>query len=803
MKSYRFWSEQELEELEKFCKGQEFNSRTDAARKFKETHPGRSLHAIRLKLLEHPEWIRIRIRTADAPAYSEEEKPSEKPRLLEDHFGVSPEDLESKVPFLLEILKQGPTTISAISEDPRINIPKEAVWPLIDILRSRGYDIVEEKRKVWWRRFWKTIDRSFPPLTKRNKIEILFTEGPCFGLKTQQGDLLATCLAIGEQRGVWCNIMLGNLVAGLPSRTRIPEFFLFTIDDQAEYVISRFPKASFNTFLLNGKRELSFRKVSKGGGYIESLICPAREDIRFLGDEKAIIPIGRNDAKVAIVSHEAQGYTKSYPLQGIAENFQEAYTYMFEHSEPFRGLIVGGLHTGILIPRAFPPHPDRYNDFDKVAIPTLHRLPLQSVSRRRGASPELGCLVLGAKWNEEGEFTGFTYAFYPLTAYFKKDDYLEDVPANECLSADARKVFERLRRGPARAGELSRTIGRAIKKSGSNRDLGQDESSKNDKVLSVEEAIEELRKAGYEIVFNDVRRAYELSGRQLKKKFKPIPLSILFKKKSRFLLTSDWHIGHKGERPDLIREVYRIAEENTVEAIVHSGNLFEGVSSYRGQHRDLIAHEIDEQRKRLLEIIPKSPIPLIVIASPLHEHDRAPYAYSGHDVVETFSEIAQLKGYPVVYLGGPHGAFEWKGVKYDVFHPRGGMPYGKTYRLQRIIEELVEHMLSLAEGERATFVGHLHIATFMLFKGIAGFHVPALKDAPEDEYIRSLGKMGQLGVWVVEFAFDELNNITKVELEYIPFEPLAERFRNTELKTFLEQWNMKWQESSNEEGKEE
>lgn len=770
MRDYRFWKPEELEELKKFCREGNYNSVRDAARKFKQLHPQRSLHAIRFKLREHPEWMTSvsgQDTASDSIAAS---------IALHGHLGVSKEELEAKAPVLLEILKKGYTTVAAISEDPRINIPKEAVWPLIDVLREQGYDIVEEQRKVVWRRSWPVVERSLPPLTKRNSIEVLFTEGAYFGLKTQQGDLLATCLAIGEQRGVFFHVMLGNLVAGLPPKAKHDEYFLHLADEQAEYVISRFPRASFNTFILNGHRELSFRKT---GAYIEELICQAREDIRFLGDAKVVIPIGKSNAKVALVSQEALAYTKSYPLQGVAENLQEAYIYAFENSEPFQALIVGGLHAGILLPRAFPPHSDRYNDFDKVAIPTLHRLTAsQTASRRRGASPELGCLVLGAKWDDKGDFTGFTYAFYPLTAYFKRDDYLEELPENASLSLEAQSILERLKKSPARPGELSRTIGKAIKKSG----------EFTGSPPSVEEAIEELKANGYEISFNDVRKAYELSGRRLKQEFRPLDLSRLFRRTSRFLLTSDWHVGHKGERPDLIREAYRIAEQNCVEAIVHSGNIFEGVSSYRGQHRDLLSHEIDEQRKRLLEIMPKSDIPLVVIASPVQEHDRAPYAQSGHDVVATFAEIAQLKGYPVVYLGGPHGKFEWKGVQYDVFHPRGGIPYGRTYRLQRIIEELVEHMLSLSGGERATFVGHLHIAAFMLFKGIAGFHVPTLKDSPEDEYIRALGKMGQLGVWVVEFAFDDLNNVTKVELEYIPFEPLPERFREVNLKEFVDQW---------------
>ena len=74
----------------------------------------------------------------------------------------------------------------------------------------------------------------------------------------------------------------------------------------------------------------------------------------------------------------------------------------------------------------------------------------------------------------------------------------------------------------------------------------------------------------------------------------------------------------------------------------------------------------------------------------------------------------------------------------------------------------------------------------MLFKGVAGFLVPALEETTD--YITALDKMGELGVWVAELAFDDKKNLTKVELEYIPFEPRINVNNVLDLDGLMRKW---------------
>lgn len=693
---------------------------------------------------------------------------------------MKPKELKLKSERLLEILKaKERVTIDEISSDPAIDVNKEEVFPLVDKLRKQGHPVKEgadDGKRVFYLDKGEAladVSPSLPPITRRDRIEVLFMSDICLGLVTQQPDLLATCLKIGEERKVFFNVIVGNLVAGKPVKTGEDEYFLKTAEEQAAYVVSCFPRASFNTYLLIGHRELSFDK-GKERVRIERLICPQREDIRLIGEAKEIITIGSKEAKVAIAAIMGSAYTKSYPLQGVMENFQEAVHYIFEHSEPFRAAIVGGLHSGILIPRQLPVSDELFNDFDGVAIPSLCRItPSQAVSRKRGASPVLGCLVLGANFKKSGEFSGFTYAFYDLTAYFKDNNYLEEPAIRDDLSEEAKNILLRLKNKPARRGELSRLIGKS-------------ESH-------VESVIRELRDKGYDIRDNEARRAYELRRTAVKKTFQPIDLSSLFVTKVRVLATSDWHVGHELAREDLIKRVIKLAEEKQVDVITNSGNLFEGFKSYKGQEQEVMDKGADAQRKKLMKLLPKSKIPMVLISSPGKEHDAVFRVECGHDIVDTFVEIAKLYGYRIEYLkkeNDPgnhhgHGTFKLKDMIFDLQHPKGGLPYGQTYRIQRRIEMLVSKM-ELARGVKATFIGHLHRAAFMLFKGVAGFLVPALEETTD--YINALDKMGELGAWIAEFAFDGKQNLTKVELEYVPFKPKLSGNHVLDLDTWKNKW---------------
>lgn len=649
----------------------------------------------------------------------------------------------------LSILKKEAQTVASLSE--ALGIAKEAVYPTLDKLRLKGYDVVVERSQIILRR--EPVEGQvivLPPITKQT-IKFLVMSDVCLGYKTQQGDLLATAYKIGEEEGVFFAIIAGNLIAGKAPKAKENEFFLYNADEQVNYAVSKLPKAPFKTYFISGPREATFRKEGLNVG---EMIAEAREDIRYCGDEKAVFELGKKGLKMAVLHvGENVTYTKSYSLQGVMENFQESINYAFEHSEPLQMVFVGGIHSYLNLPRRLPIKCGRYNDFDGIAIPALYRTTAsQKARKKKGVSPVLGCIIVTVDFDKDGNITGIVYDARDLTPYHKDDDYLEDVNPKKNLSEDEIKILLHLKSKPRRKGELERLIQRPLSQ--------------------VETVIENLRKNGYDIPDLDIASKTYCLKRGLKVKFISLDTKTFYAKSLKMANISDTHLGCKHSRPDLLAKAYQIAEAEKVNLITHSGDVFEGEDAYKGQIRDLVQIGADAQRDYGLEIWPKSKILTVFVRGTSHE--LVYLLKCGHDIVDTFVKLAPSHNlYNLRYLPGHRGVVELNGIKIELMHPKGGIPYGKSYRLQKRIEQLVS-VISADEDKAAkvTFVGHLHIAALMLYKGMAAFLVPCMED--QTEYLSAKDLVPWLGMWISTIYLDKLDNITRIVTKYIPFSPKNE-----------------------------
>lgn len=716
------WTQEELEKLQEFCK----NSRSFSELKEKAKNilnGSRSWFAIRAKVYQHKDWF---------SHFNNEEK-------------------------LINFLKQEglkPKSFGDIST--HLDIPKEEIFPLRDALAEKGYDIEIKDSHACLRS--EPADgkvKKIPKITS-NIVKVLFLSDICFGLKTQQPTLVETAYKLGEEAGVFFAVICGNIVAGKPPKGKEEEYFLHSYAEQLQYAEKHLPKVSFKTVFLNGPRELSWLKA--GNGNIGEELAKTRPDLSYKDNLKANFHIGKKEKTIiAVMYAESSAYTKSYTLQGIAENIQEAERYVFEHSDPLQTVIVGGAHTAIRDPRRYPIKKARINDFCKINVPSLYRVtPSQAVSKRRGGSPVLGCAIISFELNEEGYLKSLPIPeFYNFTSYFQEDEYLED--SGKALEGNhfedkEKDILDLLAKKPRRLGALARMLGIS-----------------GEHIKSV---IQNLITKGFIITFDEASKAYKW-GRALRKEFQPLDIRQFCIKSAKVLSFSDTHIGHKHERTDLIAQIYGIAEAERVDVIFHSGDLFEGEDSFKGQRRELAYHGADNQRDHALKIWPASQIPTYFVAGT--SHGKVFLDKCGHDIDATFARMARAeKGANITALldsdgiTESRGIVEVKGIKFYLDHPSGGLPYGKSYRPQKLIENLVSEMELTGEA-KIILCGHLHVAFFMLYKGVAGFLVPCLQE--KTKYIEAKGYTPWLGAWIIEVAMDQYENITKIVPRYIPFEP--------------------------------
>jgi len=727
------WSSKELKKLQDICK--ECDSFSALEKRARRAFPKRTWNAVKSRTYQDKDWIKH----------------------FEKNSAIILTRKERQFP---EVLKDGSKTIKELST--LLDVPKEEIFPIRDKFAELGYNIQIKDSRVSLVSEPQQGKATKQPKITSNIIKVLFLSDICFGLKTQQPTLLETVYKLGEEAGVYFAVIAGNIVAGKPQKGKEKDYFLFTAEEQLDYAIKHIPKASFKTTFVNGPRDLSWEDGEEGVNAGET-IAKARDDLSCRDDCKTTLVLGQKE-KVKIGVMCAGGtdpYTKSYTLQGIGENLQEAEHYVFEHSDPLQMIFIGGMHTALLDPRRFPLKQSRINDFDKVSIPALHRLPPSQVaSKKRGGSHVLGCVIASFEFNEDGYLKNIPVCeFYNLTAYFKGDDYLlrsDGELADKSLDKEEQVFLSLLKDKPRRKGSLSR------------------------RMKISEEHVDEIKKGlnekGINVGFNEASKSLYWQ-RALQKEFKPLDTSRLFAKKAKIVSMSDTHIGHKHERPDLIKEVYDIAEAEKADVILHSGDVFEGEDSYRGQGRELAYGGADSQRDHGLKIWPASKIPTCFIMGSSHEKiflDKC-----GYDIINDFVRLANAeKGLNLVVLemldgiSGSRGIVDVNGIKFCLDHPSGGIPYGRSYRPQKMIENLVSEM-ELSGETKIILIGHLHVAFFMFYKGVAGFLVPCLQD--KTKYIEAKGYTPWLGIWILEVHMDQHDNITKIVPKYIPYEPKKRR----------------------------
>lgn len=654
--------------------------------------------------------------------------------------------------FLKKITKS-PSTVSDISEE--FNIAKEDVWPFIDRLRAKGYEVVEKNRFVFLKEVEPGQARVQLPLVTKSEIKILFLSDIGIGLKQFQPDLLATAYKLAEEEGVFFAVVM-DISAGAPIAKKRREYIdeLLSFDDQLDYIAKYFPKASFKTYLLNGPKDLS-HMAKRNLRNMAFSVGNLREDIKYLGDLYNILPVKNASLAVSHTENDASIYTKSYPLQGIIRNYQDAVKYFFEDSdERPDAVVLGGIYSAIDIPQRLPFSKTRQNNMRAFALPGLYNLTAsQRIQKRQSGSTTIGCFILTLQFNRDGSLKDVIPDFRDWTAYTRKRNYLTDIEIPDSFTDDQKKAMNLLFKNPHSQGELSRKLKKASS--------------------YIDELIVELKKY-YEIEFFDSEGKYKIK-RTLKTKFIPLDLKVLEYKKAKVIEASDFHIGNEHSRADdLIPVIYQIAEIEKADMIHCSGDIFDGDGAYPGQEMELVDHGADNQREHGLKIFPKSEILTQFITGSSHE--LVFYKRGGHNIVETFCKLGRLLGKKLEYIGmkkiSSKGFSKINDIAFQLIHPTGGIPFGLSYRPQKRIEQLVTIIDDAEAPEKILCCGHLHVSIFMMYKGMAGFLVPCTEE--ETGYLAGKGYIPWLGIWIVEVWQDKLDNITRIITRYVPFEPKEE-----------------------------
>lgn len=642
-------------------------------------------------------------------------------------------------------VKKEPVPLKELSAE--LGLSKNGVVQLIDGMREKGYDISMRRikdRKLEDSTYMIELEKEPKPSApieyegiSQDKIKFLVISDTGFGLKAYQPELVATAFERAEEEDVDFAVHAGNITGGYSTRSKRQDYYSSDLKKQINYA-SRMPKVTFKTYFINGPKDLKHKK--KKGQNPARLLASKRKNYRYSGDVESNFHIRGKNVRV-IHGKDRSTYAKSYMIQGMKENLQGNVYYVNKEKENPDLLIVGGVDTFMYLPAK------KTGGMDVIGLPSLHAMTSsQKTKRRRSGSMSLGYTIVTVNLDDDGRAVDFDYEWFPLTAYQTPTGWRGNRDLmSTVLSETEKEVLNLLEQKPYRYGEVSRKL-----------DIPKKE---------VKNIVSSLRKKGYNIPYDRTKGTLSIPFFWTERSFTALDKRNMFDTNIKVAAFSDTHIGNRDARLDLISEVYRIAEEENVDLITHSGDVCDGMNAYRGHEQELVQHGADAQRKKAVEVWPHSDIPTWIITGSSHE-----WVYKtrcGHNVVETLArDIPNMK-----YIGGEKGleaVKELNDVKIKLFHPKGGVSYAKSYKVQKFINNFIEEIEDTRSSVKLFLTGHLHVSFAMIYRGIASFLVPCLEG--QTWYLHSKGLHPYLGMWITEMTLDENGNITRMKPKYRSFE---------------------------------
>ena len=212
----------------------------------------------------------------------------------------------------------------------------------------------------------------------------------------------------------------------------------------------------------------------------------------------------------------------------------------------------------------------------------------------------------------------------------------------------------------------------------------------------------------------------------------------------KLLLISDTHLGSKYDRLDILRYLYRKAEDIGVNYVLHSGDLTEGVSGRPQQLYELRECSYTGQRDYVVKNYPKSDIPTYIISG---NHDLWWIKKCGSDIVKDICDRRE----DLHYLGSDCEDLRIGKLRIRLYHGRGGSAYAKSYKLQKYLDSI-----PVEERPHILQTGHLHNAFFMKQGNTYCYQTSCLQDLTP--YERSMGFGNEKSCWWLDVYMDRRGN---------------------------------------------
>ena len=182
-------------------------------------------------------------------------------------------------------------------------------------------------------------------------------------------------------------------------------------------------------------------------------------------------------------------------------------------------------------------------------------------------------------------------------------------------------------------------------------------------------------------------------------------------------VASDTHLGSKKQQLTYLRKFGQEAGEWGADVGLHAGDLTDGTfKMHRGMEYEQFLLGADAQRDYSIRNFPRTGFPWWVING---NHDLSFTNESGTDVVKAVCDARD----DMTYLGACAARFLAGPLGIDLLHPDGGVPYARSYHLQKAIEQIAAD-----DKPHLMLFGHTHTAVHIpAYRNVEGLMLPCFQ----------------------------------------------------------------------------
>ena len=217
----------------------------------------------------------------------------------------------------------------------------------------------------------------------------------------------------------------------------------------------------------------------------------------------------------------------------------------------------------------------------------------------------------------------------------------------------------------------------------------------------------------------------------------------------RIAVISDTHFGSRYCMRPQIQDFIEYAYEQGVRHVLHPGDLVDGC--YRHGKFELTHFGLEDQARDAAETLPHYED--LYYHAITGNHDETFWAESGVNVGRSIEAEFREHGREDIKFYGDRGAYlEIMGVVIELWHPRGGGAYARSYRLQKHIEGYT------GIKPQIVLTGHWHQYCHVFERGVQGILCPTFQGSGS-KFSKSLGGSQAHGGLILEWDLTEHNTI--------------------------------------------